>query len=258
MELGGRLNQHSLYGGNGTYTVNPSYLIRERIKLFANLSSGFRAPSIYQLYSPYGNRKLSPETSQSVEIGGQVFGKNAAHSLRVLYFDRQIQNVIVFQSLPKDPYGIYQNVDKQHDQGVELEGQTTWRGFSVWGNLTVVTGQVTQRVAGRDTSYNNLFRRPKTLLNLGLGRQLTPALFVSLSLRSVGERTDRFYNEQTVKTESTRLAAYTTLDGYADYRIGQWARVFGELKNLADVSYTDSYGYNTRGRNGSVGLRISW
>ncbi len=257
-ELGGRVNHHSLYGTNFTYTANPSYLIRERLKVFANLSSGFRAPSLYQLFSPYGNRSLTPETSQSFEGGLQVFGKNTAHSLRVLYFDRQIQHVIVFQSLPKDPYGIYQNLDKQHDQGVELEGQTSWQGWSVWGNLTWVTGQVTQRLANRDTTYNNLYRRPRTLLNLGLGRQLTPTLFVSLNLRSVGNRTDRFYNEQTFKTESTPLAAYTTFDVHADYRVGQRIYFFGDLKNLFNISYTDIYGYNTRGRNGTVGLRLNW
>jgi vitamin B12 transporter len=258
VELSGRLNRHSLYGTNFTYTVNPSYLIRERTKVFLNLSSGFRAPSLYQLYSPYGNRKLSPETSQSFEAGVQFFGRNPAHSLRLLYFDRQIRNVIVFLSLPKAPYAIYQNQDRQHDQGLELEGQTTWRGFALSTNVTWVKGRVTQSLGSRDTTYNNLFRRPALLVNASVGRQLTPALFVSLSLRSVGQRTDRFYNEATFKTESTMLPAYTTLDLYAEYRFGRRVRLFGDLRNLTNTRYADSYGYNTRGRNGTVGLQIGW
>ncbi len=257
-ELGGRLNHHSLYGTNATYTINPSYLIGHRWKVFANLSSGFRAPSLYQLFSPYGNRSLKPETSQSAEVGLQLFGKNTAHNLRVLYFDRQIQNVISFQSLPVDPYGVYKNLDKQHDQGVEVEGQTTWRGWLMSGNLTWVTGRVTQSSNGRDTSYNNLYRRPRMLFNLGLGRQLTHSLFANLSLRSVGQRTDRFYNEQTFNVESVTLAAYTTVDLYLGYTISPRIRLFGDLKNVANRGYIDSYGYNTRGRNVTVGLRLSW
>ena len=55
MELGGRYNNHSKYGDNFTYSFNPSYLIQNQFKLFFNLSTGFKAPSLYQLYGQFGS-----------------------------------------------------------------------------------------------------------------------------------------------------------------------------------------------------------
>jgi vitamin B12 transporter len=66
-ELGGRYNNHSKYGSNFTYSINPSYLITSSIidlktKLFFNYSTGFKAPTLYQLYGKYGaNQALKPE-----------------------------------------------------------------------------------------------------------------------------------------------------------------------------------------------------
>ena len=68
-EIGGRLNDHSEYGANFTYTLNPSYLIASRYKIYANFSSAYRVPSLYQLFSEYGNLALSPETSITYEAG---------------------------------------------------------------------------------------------------------------------------------------------------------------------------------------------
>jgi vitamin B12 transporter len=61
VEAGGRFNHHNQYGDNFTYSINPSYLIHDNVKLFINLTSGFRAPSINELFGPFGaNPGLKP------------------------------------------------------------------------------------------------------------------------------------------------------------------------------------------------------
>jgi vitamin B12 transporter len=256
LEAGGRLNRHSLYGGNATYSLNPSYVFRERLKAFVNLSLGFRVPSLYQLFSPYGNRALRPETSRSLEFGVQVFTKKPGTNLRVLYFDRRIRDVFFFQSLPVDPFGRYVNFDRQHDHGWEVEGQAVWGKVSFRGNGTLLDGAVTTQVGGRDTTYNNLFRRPKLLWNATLSYAATPKLLLSTSLRRVGERFDRFFNNETFATETVRLAPYATLDLYAEYQFSKQFRLYADLRNLSDAVYADVYGFNTRRRNGTVGVRV--
>ncbi len=258
LEVGGRLNRHSLYGTNSTYSFNPSYVLNQQVKVFVNASSGFRVPSLYQLYSPYGNRSLNPEKSQSVEVGTQVYAKDKRSNLRVLYFDRRIRDVIFFQSLNVDPYGRYINFDRQHDHGWEVEGQVQARRFSVWGNLTLLQGAVTTKVSERDTTYNNLFRRPKVMGNLGVGYQFNPKAFVSATLRSVGQRTDRFYNDATFQTENVTLAAYSTVDVYGEYRVLSGVRLYADLRNVFDARYVDAYGYNTRRFNVMAGVRVNW
>src|SRR5690606_24616222 len=69
LEVGGRFNRHSIYGSNGTYTFNPSYLISPKQKVFANMASAFRVPVLDELYASYGNPKLEPELSRSYEAG---------------------------------------------------------------------------------------------------------------------------------------------------------------------------------------------
>lgn len=258
VEIGGRYNRNSLYGTVFTYSVNPSYLIADRVKVFVNLSSGFRAPTLYQLFSPYGNKALQPERSHSTEAGLQLFTKSRNAWVRAVYFDRQIQNAIFFESLNVDPYGRYINFDRQHDHGWEFEVQSQVRRLSLTGNLTLLDGAITTQVAGRDTTYNNLFRRPKTQVNLNVGYQVMPALLVSATLRSVGDRIDLFYNDETFGTDNITLRAYTTIDLFAEGKLNQHFRIYGDVRNLFNKSYTDVYGYNTRGRNANVGVRFTW
>jgi vitamin B12 transporter len=257
VELGGRYNHHSLYGNNFTWSFNPSYLLMEKLKIFVNVSTGFRAPSLYQLYSVYGNKGLRPEKSTSFE-GGAAYGTERSQ-LRVVYFDRQIKDVFVFQSMSVDPYGRYVNFDKQHDHGVEVEGRLAIGKLSLSGNATFLTGKVqTKNETGKDTTFFNLFRRPKQLFNLTAGYQVLPELFVSASLRSVGDRKEQYYNGATYKTDIVRLDAYTTIDVYAEYRITPRLRVYGDVRNLFDQTYADQYGFNTRRRNAAGGLQLTF
>ncbi len=75
VEAGGRYNHHSEFGGNFTYSFNTSYLIGQQVKLFANISTGFKAPTVSDLFGPsyYGsNPELKPEQSRNYEAGVQA------------------------------------------------------------------------------------------------------------------------------------------------------------------------------------------
>ncbi|MFD2571410.1 TonB-dependent receptor plug domain-containing protein [Spirosoma soli] len=255
VEVGGRYNRNSLYGNVFTYTFNPSYLVSDQIKVFVNLSSGFRAPTLYQLFSPYGNKTLRPEQSQSTEAGVQFFTKSRNAWLRVVYFDRNIRNAIFFQSLNTDPYGRYINFDRQHDRGWEIEAQAQVSRLLLTGNLTLLNGAITTQVEGRDTTYNNLFRRPKAQVNLSAGYQFTPNILVTAAIRSIGNRTDLSFGSA---TPTVTLAGYTTVDIYAEAKVNDRLRIYADARNLFNTTYYDIYGYNTRGRNATVGVRFTW
>ncbi|MDE3253814.1 MAG: TonB-dependent receptor, partial [Bacteroidota bacterium] len=71
LEMGGRYNHHSIYGNNGTFTFNPSFNLNGSTKFFLNISSAYKIPSLYHLYSQYGNKQLTPERSTTYELGIQ-------------------------------------------------------------------------------------------------------------------------------------------------------------------------------------------
>ena len=117
MEAGGRWNHHNIYGSNFTYSFNPFYLIDQHYKVYANLSSGYRVPSIYQLYSEYGNKNLKPEVTTSFEAGAQLSSEKI--KARITGFIRDGKDVFYFYTDPVTYAGKYINADKQHDYGIE-------------------------------------------------------------------------------------------------------------------------------------------
>ena len=76
-------------------------------------------PSLYQLYSEYGNKNLNPEVTTSYEAGFQYFADNI--NLRATGFIRDGKDVILFFTDPATFANYYINGDKQHDYGIETE-----------------------------------------------------------------------------------------------------------------------------------------
>jgi vitamin B12 transporter len=262
-ELGGRYTHHSTAGANFSYSFNPSYWITKEWKVFANLSSGFRAPSIYNVASEYGNKSLNPEKSISLETGLQYVSTNNLISARALYFKRRIKDVIIFQSTFTPPYGQYMNGDEQKDQGAELELTVRPTSkLSITANYTYVDGKLTtHKTNGKDTSYFNLQRRPKNAINGHVGYQFTDAFFVSAGVRWQDKRQDIYFNPNTYAAEIVNLASYYNLDAYAEYKIPfsgnkHFVKVFGDFRNITNQTYFDIYGYNTRKFNFMAGLTV--
>ncbi len=260
-ELGARITHHSVFGSAFTYSFNPSYTINRQVKIFANIASGFRAPTIYNLASEYGNKDLKPEKSMSYEAGIQFVNINNTVNFRATWFNRSIKDLIIFKSAFTPPYGQYGNADKQKDNGFELEA--TLRPADKWSivaNYAYVTGKVSTLSAatGKDTSFYNLYRRPKNTFNTTIGYQVNKKLYASIGSRWVDKRDDVFFNNNTFTTENKVLSAYYNLDAYAAYQIKSFAKLFVDLRNITNQEYFDLYGYNSRRFNFMAGAILNF
>jgi vitamin B12 transporter len=151
LDFGGRWNHHSIYGNNFTYSINPFYVINNHYKIYANVSSGYRVPSLYQLYSEYGNQNLKPEVTTSYEAGAQYYSENI--NARVTGFIRNGKDVFLFYTDPNTFASKYINGDKQQDYGVETEATIHFTPqLSAVFNYTYVDGKITtQEFPGKDT-----------------------------------------------------------------------------------------------------------
>ena len=173
IEAGGRLNNHSSYGNNLSFNLNPSYLIMQRFKIFANLSSGYKTPSLFQLFSEYGNNSLKPEVSINTEAGLQYQTLNGKLSGRLTYYNRTIRDVIIFYYNPTSYKSNYINQDKQFNNGVELEASLSfYKSNSLKVSYAYTDGKVTTIENGKDTSYFNLIRQPKSVFSLTLNSKI--------------------------------------------------------------------------------------
>ncbi|MFN2440848.1 MAG: TonB-dependent receptor plug domain-containing protein, partial [Chitinophagaceae bacterium] len=231
IEGGGRFNNHSEYGSNLAFNINPSYAIKNRLKVFSNASSGYKTPSLFQLYSEFGNQKLEPETSLNLEGGVEYFTKNGKANVKASYFNRRVKEVITFFFDPVSFEAAYINQDKQKDHGFELEGKISIaEKIQLKAVYSYVDGEITTKQNGKDTTYFNLIRRPKSILNISLGSQVTKGLFVSTQFNVVGKRKDIYFDPVTFQQQDISLKSYVLLNFYAEY--GFWK---DRLKLFADV-----------------------
>lgn len=169
LALGARLNSHSTFGSHMTYEVSPSLRIYEGARVYASYSTGFNAPSLYQLFAPErdftsgitrGNSDLRPEQSKSFEVGFKQATGSIDFSLS--FFHTVVENSIEYVYLWNGNVGIdtlgndwlrndfrgdaYLNVGRQTTSGVEF-GVSSQIGRRFWlsGNLSLVSGRLSYR-----------------------------------------------------------------------------------------------------------------
>jgi vitamin B12 transporter len=259
-EIGGRWNNHSEYGSNFTYTLNPSLLLKKKVKLFANLYSAFKTPTLYQLFDPsIGNTELEAEKSVIIESGLQYFGSDG-FAARGLYFHRRTEDAI--QYVVVDPATFesqYRNVGDQTNNGVELELEYVKSNWNVRANYTHTQGKLQTTVdeaggqLGKDSTINNLYRVPKDVVNLTAGWNITKTLYVQATARIAGSRLEPIYASTPVE-----LDGYHTIDLYTEYRVNRRVKVYVDAKNLTDQEYFEVLGYNTRRFNIYGGVQVSF
>jgi len=258
IEGGGRFNNHSEYGSNFAFNINPSYLIKNQLKLFANISSGYKTPSLFQLFSQYGNRELEPETSLNLEGGVQYITKEGKGSLRATYFKRKVEDVIAFFFNSTTFRSYYINQDEQNDHGFEVDGKLNINDkIQLKAFYSYVDGEITTKQNGKDTTYFNLLRRPKNTFNFSIGSQLTKNFYLSAQLNAVGKREDVYFHPSTFQRNDLTLKPYTLLNVYAEYGFyNNRLKLFADLRNITDEKYVDIYGYNTARFNAYGGIRF--
>lgn len=257
IELGGRLNTHSRYGSNYTYTFNPSYTINNNYRIFGSIASGFKAPSLYQLYAGggIGNAALLAEKSVNYEIGIQQQYKKISN--RIVFFYRDIKDGIDYRNPNPGITSGYFNFIQQVVRGIEYEVsvQPTSK-LSITGNYTyLASDENTQsRVNFKDTSYTYLLRRPKHNINASIAYQFTPALYISLAGKYVSKRND----VGGYKKADVELDGYFLLNAYAEYELKKQVKFFADVQNIGNTKFFDIRGFNAIPTMINAGVRLNW
>lgn len=237
-ELGGRLNTDSRYGSNYTYTFNPAYLIGSNWKVYGSIATAFKAPTLYQLYSAYGDPSLLPEKSKSYEGGIQF--NNSLVNTRVTYFHRNTKDGIDYNFFTN----LYYNYDQEWANGIEWEGTIKFaRIFSLNANYTwtKMKQQTQTHESYDDTTYAYALRVPEHTVNITLGVRPVKALFISLTSHYESKR----YDIGGYDVPDVVLKPFAIFNGYAEYKVIHQLKVFVEARNIFDKKFTTIYGYNS-------------
>lgn len=258
VEAGTRVNHHSVYGSNTVFNINPSYLVTDDIKVFANIATAYRTPSLYQLYSEYGNKDLKPESALSIELGLKHYFENKTIATQLVLFSRDVKDVHFFYYNPTTFVSQYINQDKQKDLGLEFETQIeASKNTSVKLFYTYVEGFTKTMSAGKEVKVNGLLRRPSNSLGLNISTKPCSKLFASINLQWFGERDDVYFDNTTFATKNVTLHDYALVDVYADYvLLKSKLKIFVNARNITNTNYTEIVGYNTMGTNINGGLKL--
>lgn len=182
--IGGRLfNAASIrydaddqFGSATTFRIAPAFLIPETgTKLKASVGSGFKAPTLDELYDNYpaygffANPNLRPETSIGFDAGFEQTLLLDRISFGATYFANNIKNLIDIN----DTATSYVNIGQARTFGLEsFLSLSPWNGFSVRADYTYT-------VAKDELRQLDLLRRPRDKLSLSATLQATPALLLS-------------------------------------------------------------------------------
>jgi len=247
LELGARYNHHSRYGDNQTFTVSPSYVIQPGLRIISSVSSGFKAPSLYQISY---NTALKAETSVNAELG--VDYKSNPVDARIVYFNRTINNGIDYNYID---YNFF-NFIKQKVNGIEIElNHRLPHGQSVGVNYTLLNGQETNqnRITTTDTiTYNYLLKRPKHSLQMQYNVAINKKWQASLSGRYISSR----YDVGGYATQDVTLDYYTLLNAHLQYQASKGLSFYVDMQNILQDQFQEIYGYNTMGRTIQIGFRL--
>ena len=185
--------------------------------------------------------------------------KNNKYNGRIVVYNRKAKDAIAFFFDPNTYASFYINQDQQNDYGVELESSLNLgKSTSLKFNYAFVDGNITTKLDGKDTSYFNLIRRPKSTFGLQLSHKINKRFYASAGILYVGKRTDitydAFYNAVEIN-----LKEYVLINLYAEYNVPKSkCKFFADFKNLTNTKYSEVYGFNTLGMNSSAGIRCNF
>lgn len=241
IDAGLRLNRHSEYGTNLTYSFGANYSLTNELQLTSSLSTGFRAPTLNELYGPFGgNTELEPERSLSFDAGINATLLENRFRLSVLFFSRKIEDLIV-----STPAFLLINSGDEVTSGIEINTQLILNHafrFNGYYNYTYF-----DEIA---------YRRPDH--TFGIGTTFTPTNEWTITLQNdyIGGRKDLRFNPD-FTTSDVALEAYLITNLYAEYRIQDSSiALFTDIKNLFNVDYTEVYGFSALGFNAKAGVRF--
>ena len=265
---GVRRDEHDTFGGKTLGQAAAAWSLNDgSTVLRASFGQGFKAPSLYQLYSEYGNTALAPEEADGWDAGVEqhLFDKRLIVS--ATYFDRDTTNQIDYVSCtgketttseplcfapgsieagtPRPRYGYYNNTAHTTASGVELAAAAYLGPVEVQANYTYT--DTTNESAGAAFG-KHLARRPQDTANLSATYVWPFRMTTTVAVQYAGESFNNASNSQ-------RLEPYTLVDLRASYPVNDTVEIYGRVENVGDEKYETTRDYGVAGRGTFVGVR---
>lgn len=233
LEAGARADYKKFKNQINTYQLGATLFNEVRLEF----STGFKQPSLFQLYSSYGNINLEPEKSTSTSIS---YEKNFTSDwfFSATYFENIFSNLIVALGTPLH----YENVSRSKTVGFEVVTGLHFLERQLFINLAL--GYQEPRDLDKD---NWLVRRPLRTASLKLRKDFNQ-LGLGLEIIHNGDRRDILGSGK-----YGTLNSFTYANSTIEYRKNADFTLFMRGQNITDQRYETSYSFYDEGFSLSVG-----
>lgn len=248
-----RVDKHNKFGSAFTYRLAPAYIIWETgTKLKATLGSGFKTPSLFNLYDPaFGNPDIKPEKSVGFDAGIEQFLANDMISVGVTYFQNNYKDLFGYDQNYKTI-----NVKKAKTNGIETYFTTKLIDDFIF-KLNYTFTNANDLSDGILDESRKLIRRPEHKIGSYVSYNFSRSSNVNLELIYVGERDDLIFDNTTFTSSRIKLEPYLLLNLATHYQLTEFLRLNLRLENILGTDYEEVYGYATPGFSIYGGIKIS-
>lgn len=259
LTAGLRRDDHNVFGSATTFGASGAWTPNGGDTLFrASYGEGFKAPTLYQLQSEYGNTALRPETAKSWDAGMEQHLLDGAIVAGATWFHRDTTDQIDFISCFGNssaicvgrPFGTYDNVQKTRAQGLELTiDLKPVEALSFQAQYTYTDAE--NRVVGSANFGKVLPRRARDVVSASIDYRWPFGLKTGATLLHVGESFDNASN-------SRKLEGYVLASLRASCPITEGVELYGRVENLFDDHHETSFRYGSPGRAIYGGVRLAF
>lgn len=228
LSVTGRHDDHTSEGGADTYRLGAAtFWFEQQYKLFASVGTGFRAPTLYELYAPtYGNEDLEAQTSLSADVGQTIQLTGTGLSLTNTWFITRYEDAITYAPIT------FQNINLDSDARIRgLENSLGWSA-ELLSFDAIYTYQHSD-----DGTGERLAQLPDHKVNLAG----TVHAFRAWLRLAVERQWSRYYG-------GDDLDPYTLLSASIGWEFTEGWEVYGRAENLTDEDYEITPGYATARR----------
>ncbi|MGY4306887.1 vitamin B12 transporter [Bradyrhizobium sp. USDA 4369] len=239
------------FGSHGTYRIAPAVILPiTETKLKASYGTGFKAPTLSQLYQDFpafnffANPNLKPEQSSGYDAGFEQPLFDERIRFGTTYFHTSITDLINSNAT----FTSYANVGLATTEGTE----------------SFVTAKLTDRLSLRAdytftravdaTTGQQLLRRPKEKWSATVVWTPLAPLTVSATLLRVSDWRDVSRDGM---TSGLVAPGYTIVNLRADYAVSDQVKLFGRIDNLFNRHYQNLTGFLAPGLGVFGGIRVA-
>lgn len=218
-----------------TYNLGLGYELNEDTTLAFSHSTGFKAPTFNDLYSPFGgNPDLVSETSVTTELLVKHSLENGRIGASI--YKTEVDDLIAWA--PQED-GSWQpsNINNAEVTGFEIDSSLNFAGLQ--HNISLAYIDTEDKATG-----DQLIRRAKEHFNYSVSAGFD-AFDVSLAYNYKGKRMD---------SGNVELSSYSLVNANFGYQVSPALTVNFKVNNLLDEEYKTANTYNIQGQTVYIGV----